>query len=63
MAFQFRLEREDGTPADPPMLATAAPNWRAGDTIPLGAGRTLCVVAVRPALEPDGDAMLVVEAT
>jgi hypothetical protein len=36
MAFIFKLELEDGTPADPPRLDTAVPNWRAGDTIPLG---------------------------
>jgi len=36
MAFVFRLEDEDGSPADPPSLDSAAPNWRQGDTIPLG---------------------------
>jgi hypothetical protein len=41
-----RLEQEDGTPADPPTLKAAVPNWRAGDTIPLGE-RTLRVVDVR----------------
>jgi hypothetical protein len=44
--FTFRLEQEDGTPADPPTLRTAVPNWRSGDEIPLG-GRTLRVVALR----------------
>jgi hypothetical protein len=24
----FRLEQEDGTPADPPVLRTAVPNWQ-----------------------------------
>jgi hypothetical protein len=47
MAFYFKLEHEDGTPADPPTLHTVVPNWRPGDTIPLGAGKTLCVVDVR----------------
>jgi hypothetical protein len=28
--FYFRLENEDGTPADPPVLHTAVPNWSAG---------------------------------
>jgi hypothetical protein len=37
--FYFRLELEDGTPADPPTLHTAVPNWAPGDTIPLGADR------------------------
>jgi hypothetical protein len=44
MAFQFRLEHDDGRPADPAVLKTAVPNWRAGDTIPLGKGRTLRVI-------------------
>ena len=44
--FMFRLELEDGSPADPPTLRTALLSWRAGDTIPLG-GRTLRVVGVR----------------
>lgn len=39
-SFVYRLELEDGTPADPPTLRTAVPNWSAGDTIPLGHGRT-----------------------
>jgi hypothetical protein len=39
MAFTFKLEHEDGTPADPPVLHTAVPNWSAGDTIPLGETR------------------------
>jgi hypothetical protein len=45
--FTYRLEQEDGTPADPPTFRTAVPNWRPGDTIPLGAGRTLRVIAIR----------------
>lgn len=44
--FTFRLELIDGTAADPPSFRTAVPNWDAGDTIPLGADRTLRVVAV-----------------
>jgi hypothetical protein len=46
-AFAFRLEKEDGTSADPPTLKTAVPSWRPGDTIPLGRSRTLRVVAIR----------------
>lgn len=51
MAFAstFELRLADGTPADPPTLTTAAPLWRPGDTIPLGA-RTPRVIEVR-----DGD--------
>jgi hypothetical protein len=46
MAFIYRLELEDGSPADPPTFRTAVPTWSAADTIPLG-GRTLRVIAVR----------------
>jgi hypothetical protein len=45
--FYFRLENEDGRRADPPVLHTAVPNWRAGDTIPVGADRMLRVVETR----------------
>jgi hypothetical protein len=44
--FLFRLETLEGVPAEPPTLASAVPNWKAGDTIPLGR-TTLRVVAVR----------------
>jgi hypothetical protein len=27
MAFTFKLEKEDGTPAEPATLHTAVPNW------------------------------------
>jgi hypothetical protein len=33
MAFTFRLERVDGTPAERPTFRTVVPNWRPGDTI------------------------------
>jgi hypothetical protein len=46
MAFVFRLEQEDRTPTDPPTLRSAVPDWRPGDTIPLG-DRTLVVLAIR----------------
>jgi hypothetical protein len=45
--LRFKLELEEGTPADPPTLHTVVPNWRPGDTIPLAPGKTLCVVDVR----------------
>jgi hypothetical protein len=60
MAFSFRLEREDGTPADPPRLSTAVPNWSTGDTIPLGPGRMLRVVRLRDD-DADQPPVLVVE--
>ena len=46
--FYFKLELEDGTPGDPPILHTAVPNWQAGDTIPLGRDKTLRVIDARP---------------
>jgi hypothetical protein len=46
MAFLFRLETEDGKPAEPPTLATAVHKWKSEDTIPLGR-RVLRVVRVR----------------
>ena len=59
MAFLFKLETTDGTPAEPPTLATAVPSWRAGDRIPLGR-RTLRVVALRDD-DADQPPVLVVE--
>jgi hypothetical protein len=59
MAFLFRLETRDGGPAEPPTLSSAVPNWRSGDTIPLGR-RTLRVVSVRDD-DADQPPVLVVE--
>jgi hypothetical protein len=59
-AFVFRLETADGEQADPPKLESAVPNWRAGDTIPLGAGKMLRVVDVRDN-DADQPPVLVVE--
>jgi hypothetical protein len=61
LGVTFRLEQRDGRPADPPTLETAELNWKAGDPIFLGPGRTLRVVETRPAAERDGEAVLVVE--
>lgn len=58
MAFHYRLEHADGTLADPPTFHTAVP--RRGDEIPLGAGRTLRVVEIRPPKDPDENGVLVV---
>jgi hypothetical protein len=56
--FLFGLETENGAPAEPSTLNTAVPNWRSGDTIPLGK-RTLRVVGVR---DDDADqSVLIVE--
>jgi hypothetical protein len=61
MAFVYRLELEDGTPADPPTFKTAVSSWQPGDTIPLGAGKALLVVRLRPAASPEENPVLVVE--
>ena len=58
--MDFKLERTDGTPADPPTYRTGVYAWRPGDTIPLGATRTLRVVEVRRD-DPDEPPVLVVE--
>ena len=46
--FHFKLELEDGTPADPPTFTAAVPTWKPGDTIPLGPGKSYRVVDVKP---------------
>ena len=58
-AFLFKLETEDGMPAEPAELRAAVPNWRAGDTIHLGK-RTLRVLALRDD-DADQPPVLVVE--
>ena len=35
--YRFRLERTDGSPADPPTYRSTVLSWRQGDVIPLGA--------------------------
>jgi hypothetical protein len=62
MAFVYKLEKEDGTPADPPTFRTAVPTWSPGDTIPLGRDRILRVMETRPGRDPDDHPVLVVEA-
>jgi hypothetical protein len=44
--YQFRLQRTDGSPADPPTFRSSTLNWRQGDKIPLG-GKTLRMIVVR----------------
>jgi hypothetical protein len=39
MTFTFKLERLDGTPAEPPSIESSVLSWHPGDTIPLGAER------------------------
>jgi hypothetical protein len=47
----FTLEHQDGSPAEPRTFATAVPNLKPGDTIPLGNDRTLRVIEIRPGPE------------
>jgi hypothetical protein len=60
MTHTFKLERLDGTPADPPAFKTTVLSWSPGDTIPLGRGRTLQVVRIRDD-DADQPPVLVVE--
>jgi hypothetical protein len=41
MTVSFKLERLDGTPAEPPMFATTELMWSPGDTIYQGDKRIL----------------------
>jgi hypothetical protein len=59
MAFLFKLETIDGVPADPPTLASAVPNCKAGDLVPLGR-KTLRVVGIRDE-DADQPPVLIVE--
>jgi hypothetical protein len=57
--FLFRLETEDGAPAEAPTLSSAVPNWGEGDTIHLGK-TTLRVIGKRDD-DADQPPLLVVE--
>ena len=57
--FLFKLERADGTPAEPSTLSSAVPNWGPGETIHFG-GKALRVVGVRDD-DADQPPVLVVE--
>lgn len=62
IAFTFKLERPDGTPAEPATFKTAVPNWKAGHEIYLP-DRRLRVVETRLDEGADGEpvAVLIVE--
>jgi hypothetical protein len=60
--FAFRLEHQDGTPAEPRTFEAAVPNWGPGDTIHLARERALRVVAVRDDDADQGPALLVEDA-
>jgi hypothetical protein len=57
--YDFRLQRTDGEPFDPPTYRTLVLSWRQGDEIPLP-GRTLRVLGVRDD-DADQPPVLVVE--
>jgi hypothetical protein len=44
--FLFKLERADGTPAEPSSFSSAVPNWAPGETIHFG-HKMVRVVALR----------------
>ena len=50
--FKYQLVLEDGTEAGD--FATAVPNWKPGDEIPLGGGESYRVVDVGPHLTLNG---------
>jgi hypothetical protein len=60
IATTYRLELADGSAADPPTFETAELNWKPGDEIFLGPGRSLRVVATKPGAD-DEVRVLVVE--
>jgi hypothetical protein len=60
MTYHFRLQRTDGSPADPSTYRSTVLAWRQGDTIPLSADRTLRVLGVRDD-DADQPPVLVVE--
>ena len=60
MTFTFRLEQTDGTPAEPPTIRLGVLSWNPGETIRLGADRSLPVVGV-PHQGEDEPVVLVVE--
>ena len=45
--YHFRLQRTDGSPADPPTFRSSTLNWRQGDKVYLTGERTLRVLGVR----------------
>jgi hypothetical protein len=59
MTFTVRLERADGTPADPPKMESTVTNWRTGDSIPLGRDRILRVVGIVARAEDEPPVLIV----
>jgi hypothetical protein len=46
MSFTFTMRLTDGSPADPPTFVSAAPNWRVGDDVLVGAEVRYRIVAI-----------------
>jgi hypothetical protein len=63
MAFTFKLEQADGTPADPPTMQSTVTNWRVGETIPLGRERTLRIVGIVVSNEDEPSVLIVEDAS
>ena len=49
--FTYKLQLEDGTPADPPKFTTAVPTWHEGDTVLIRPGCELEIVAIQPSTD------------
>ena len=60
MTYHFRLQRTDGTPADPPTYRSLVLAWKQGEIIELGRDRRLRVLGVRDD-DADQPPVLVVE--
>jgi hypothetical protein len=58
--YQFRLQRTDGSPADPPSFRSSTLSWHQDDKIYLTDERTLRVLGVRDD-DADQPPVLVVE--
>jgi HNH endonuclease len=56
--FTFKLEKQDGTPAEPAALHTAVPNWSPGDTISLRGRWALRARALKRRLSLDSQSAL-----
>jgi hypothetical protein len=52
VAFLFRLQRKERNAGRPADVSDSCPDWRSGDTIPLGPGRILRVIEIRPGSKP-----------
>ena len=57
----YRMILLDGSPADPPTLRSAVPDWKPGHTIPRGPGKPrLLVLGVHADNDHEHDGVLIV---